>query len=180
MNYYSENAKEYIDSTINADMSELYAMFEPLLPKGGRILDVGFGSARDMLYFQSKGYDVAGIDIEPKFVEHAEKLGLKAEVADVLSYESVIKYDGIWACASLLHVDYEKLNEALKRLLGLLKDGGILFVSMKEGDFKGTDDKGRPLVMVREDFFSHYDVVVSRKTIESRRNVSWINVIIRK
>ena len=56
--YYQENAKEYIGKTINADMSSLYSKFEKYLRPGSKILDLGFGSGRDSLYFLSKGYEV--------------------------------------------------------------------------------------------------------------------------
>lgn len=85
--YYSEHSSEYIASTIGIDMSPVYALFEPLL-NGKRILDVGFGSGRDMLYFKSKGYEVFGIDTESAFVEHAKGVGLKASVADALTFVS--------------------------------------------------------------------------------------------
>ena len=52
-NYYDINAKEYIESTINCDMSLHYQKFLKYLPKTGKILDVGFGSGRDMIYFKS-------------------------------------------------------------------------------------------------------------------------------
>lgn len=180
MNYYAEHAEEYIISTLHADLSECYAMFEPYLPHNGRILDAGFGSGRDMLYFKSKGYEVHGIDVEPKFVEHARALGLKnVEVADVLQYAPMMKFDGIWACASLLHLPLNKLDEAIKKLLSMLNKGGALFVSMKEGSFEGVDEKGRPMLKIPESFFSKYNPVSSKRTIEKDRGIAWINVVIR-
>ena len=58
MKYYSDNSKQYIDSTINCDMAEQYNLFLKYF-SGKSILDVGFGSARDMLHFQSLGYIVS-------------------------------------------------------------------------------------------------------------------------
>ena len=180
MNYYSEHASEYIASTIATDMSYAYAMFEPLLPKGGSILDVGFGSGRDMLHFQSKGFDVHGIDLEPKFVEHAQSLGLNVEIGDVLRYSSDKKYDGIWACASLLHLPLKDVRPAIDHLLSFLHEDGVLFISMKEGSFEGIDDRGRPMLMVNEDIFKGYHVISLKKTLEAGRGLTWINVILRR
>jgi tRNA G46 methylase TrmB len=53
--YYSNNYKEYISSTQKVDMAEHYSRFLPYLFQGAKILDIGFGSGRDMLYFASKG-----------------------------------------------------------------------------------------------------------------------------
>lgn len=180
MSYYSEHAKEYIESTIGADMSEAYSMFEPFLPRGGSILDVGFGSARDMLHFRKKGFEVYGIDVERPFVDHAKSLGLKAEVGDILTYETEKRFDGIWACASLLHLKADQLHTAIDKLLYILKDRGVLFISMKEGDSEYVDEKGRPMLLVGEEAFVEYNVEATKKTLEEGRGIAWINVVIRK
>ena len=52
-NYYEKNASKYIEDTINCDMSEQYKFFLKNMPKKGMILDIGFGSGRDMRYFKS-------------------------------------------------------------------------------------------------------------------------------
>ena len=92
MKYYKEHYQEYIESTITNDMKDNYQMVEKYLHKGDRILDVGFGSARDMLYFQDKDYQVFGIDIEDGFIAHAISLHLKVEKQDIRTYESDEKF----------------------------------------------------------------------------------------
>ena len=49
--YYNYNAERFVESTINADVSELYMPFEKLLSPGAKILDLGCGSGRDSKYF---------------------------------------------------------------------------------------------------------------------------------
>jgi 2-polyprenyl-3-methyl-5-hydroxy-6-metoxy-1,4-benzoquinol methylase len=44
------------------------------------------------------------------------------------------EYDGIWACASLLHVGKTEIDDVLDRLTKSLKPKGILFGSFKYGD----------------------------------------------
>ena len=138
MSYYSKHAKEYIEETKFCDMSKQYQLFEKYLKGKGRILDIGFGSARDLYYFRSKGYEVYGIDPEKKFVKNAFNLGfeyiyqLKAEK---LPFKDL--FDGIWACASLLHIRPKKLKNTFKLCCQALKEGGIMYVSFKYGNFKG-------------------------------------------
>jgi hypothetical protein len=43
------------------------------------------------------------------------------------------EFDGIWACASLLHVAMRELHEVLVRLGRALRRGGVLYVSFKHG-----------------------------------------------
>ncbi len=178
--YYSEHSDEYIASTINADMSGVYALFEPLL-KGKRILDVGFGSGRDMIYFKSKGYEVYGIDNEPSFVKHALDEGLRVCLADVLTYQTEQRFDGIWACASLLHLKKKQMAEAIENLKGLLVDDGVLFVSLKEGEAETIDEKGRLMTFVSEAFLKELGFKMLLKSEDvSGRGVFWLNAVYRK
>ena len=62
INYYNLNADYYIKDTINSNMTELYSLFEKHIKPKSTILDLGFGSARDLLYFKNKGYITYGID----------------------------------------------------------------------------------------------------------------------
>ena len=71
MNYYKEHAQEFINDTFECDMSKQYYFFEKHLKSKGTILDIGFGSGRDSLYFQSKGYEVYAIDPEEEFPSHS-------------------------------------------------------------------------------------------------------------
>ena len=52
--YYKVNKDEFINSTINCDMSFHYNMFEKYLNIGDSVLEVGFGSGRDYVYFSKK------------------------------------------------------------------------------------------------------------------------------
>ena len=62
LKYYNDNAKAYIENTIKADVSDLYAHFLPKVPEGGSILDLGCGSGRDSKYFLEQGYQVTAVD----------------------------------------------------------------------------------------------------------------------
>ncbi|MCR5350198.1 MAG: class I SAM-dependent methyltransferase, partial [Acholeplasmatales bacterium] len=141
MSFYNENYEEYIDRTINADMGDIYKFFLKYAKTRGKLLDIGFGSGRDMLYFKSLGFDTYGIDPEPIFVSKAKEKGLEVECIDIndcfLEYD---KYDYIWACASLLHIKKEKLNQVFIICSNLLKDNGIMYCSFKYGEFEGIID----------------------------------------
>lgn len=47
----------------------------------------------------------------------------------------VNKYDGIWACSSILHLSLDDLVDVFKRMSKALKDEGIIYTSFKYGDF---------------------------------------------
>lgn len=181
-NYYKEHSQEYINQTIDANMKEQYVFFEKYLKPKAKILDVGFGSARDMLYFKNKGYDVYGFDLEEEFVKHALTLNLNVKQGDILTFKSNIKFDAIWACASLLHLKSEELLKGIDNLLSCLSDEGIMYLSFKYGDFEGNIE-GRYFTYLNEIKLTKLglNVIESKITNDvNNRNNKWLNIIIKK
>ncbi|MBR3840237.1 MAG: class I SAM-dependent methyltransferase [Erysipelotrichales bacterium] len=139
--YYEKNADDFIKGTINVDMSAQYAMFEKYLKANATILDIGFGSGRDSLYFQSLGHDVTAIDPIAVFCQKGIVLGIKKVInisAEDMNFQN--EFDGIWACASLLHIELEKLPGVFKKCYAALHDDGIMYVSFKMGHYEGIRD----------------------------------------
>ena len=100
MNYYNKNAHKYIENTKDVNMQEYYDIFLKCLNKGDSILDIGFGSARDLLYFKDNGYEVYGIDPIKEFCDNAKELGIiNIYQQSVLDISYVNKFNAIWACA---------------------------------------------------------------------------------
>ena len=62
INYYNQNAENFIANTQNADMHPTQERFLRLIDKNASILDFGCGSGRDTKYFLEKGYQVTAID----------------------------------------------------------------------------------------------------------------------
>lgn len=187
-NYYDVNAKEYIESTINCDMSIHYEKFLKYLPKTGKILDVGFGSGRDMIYFKSLGYEVEGIDTSVEFVNNMKEkeFNVRLESACELNYSA--EYDGIWACASLLHIKRDELEEVIIKCMNALKENGVLYCSFKYGDMEVEKDNRYFNYMNEEiicKFFkiSNVDIIEIYKTNDVRKDRNcdeWVNIIIRR
>ena len=133
--HYRQHAQAYADATRSVDMSPLYARFTPHLPAGGRVLDVGCGSGRDARAFAQQGFRVTAFDASPELAQLAARYtGLPVVVADVLALDGPATldlppdtlFDGIWACASLLHVPEARQARAWACLWPLLRPGGRL------------------------------------------------------
>jgi SAM-dependent methyltransferase len=133
--YYDRRAKEFYDNSVEADVSELYKGFLDLVPDGGWILDAGCGSGRDSKAFLEMGYQVEAIDASASMADLASKLtGLDVKERRFEEIDTVDRYDGVWACASLLHVPYSELARNLNSLVNAVKDSGVIYASFKLGD----------------------------------------------
>ena len=189
MKYYSEHSREYIADTKNANMKEIYTFFEKYLSeKACKIMDLGFGSGRDSLYFKSKGYCVCSIDPTKEFCENANNIGLddvRCIRAQEIDFNN--EFDGIWACASLLHVPSNELNEVFKRCYKSLKKDGVMYCSFKYGEYEGIRN-GRYFTDLNEDIFKKYisntgfeivDTLIT-KDVRPDREENWLNVILKK
>jgi SAM-dependent methyltransferase len=141
--YYDENCERFVEETFHIDMSSVYQPFLELVPAGGRILDAGCGSGRDALAFSTLGFTVEAFDASGPCVEQARRLtdlNIQQMRFDQMAFEN--EFDGIWACASLLHVLRHDLADTLTRFHRALRDGGVAYLSFKEGD-KDTKKNGR-------------------------------------
>ena len=137
--YYDETDEDYRDRTMGLDRRSRCAPLLSRLPAGGHIFDAGCGPGRDARAFKNLGFAVTAIDGSPEMCSLAsEHLGQTVHRMDFLDIEWVCRFDGIWACASLLHVHPHDLPDALQRLANALKRPGVLYASFKHGETQGT------------------------------------------
>ncbi len=116
-NYYNEKSKEFIRCILLRYVLRI-SFFKQYLTCARTILDICFGSGRDSLYFKNKGYEVYSLDPTLEFCQNAKALGLKhiyQMKAQDIKFKNI--FDGIWACASLLHVPSNELNATLKNVV---------------------------------------------------------------
>ena len=190
LNYYNENAKSFIEGTVNVDFVSVQDIFLQLLPSCGTILDFGCGSGRDTKYFLEHGYKVDAIDgsIELcKFASEYTGINVKHKLFHELT--DVEKYDGIWACASILHVKKTELPEILQKMCNATKKNGIIYVSFKYGDFEG-ERNGRYFTDMTEESMSELLTYIPELKVENqwitgdvregRGDERWLNMILRK
>ena len=74
LDYYNKNSEEYFNSTLNVDMTNTYKPFLKLVPKDGKILDLGCGSGRDSMNFMKLGYEVTAVDGSKELAKKASVL----------------------------------------------------------------------------------------------------------
>jgi len=127
---FSKKFKEFTDLNRRYE----FQRFIDLL-NGKQILDLGCGSGDNSLYFKEKGLDVTAIDLSEEMIKLCKEKGINAFLMDIENLEFEDKsFDGIWAATSLLHIPKSKLSKVIEKLNAILKDDGILFVCVKEGE----------------------------------------------
>lgn len=184
--YYNKNAEAFCNGTFNADMSYCIDKFLSYVDPNGLILDAGCGSGRDIKTFLKKGYRVEAFDASEAICLKASELsGIAVRCMVFQDFKEIDRYDGIWACASLLHVERKKLPEILMTLQKGLKANGVIYASFKYGDADRMKD-GRFFVDMNEELMAHLFESIGMKMIEcfatedvreDRNGEKWINAI---
>ncbi|NCA71921.1 MAG: class I SAM-dependent methyltransferase [Sphingobacteriia bacterium] len=186
--YYEDHAQSFFAETVEVDMAPLYARFLARVPPGGQILDAGCGSGRDALAFRRLGYAVTAFEASPALARMAsDYCGLPVEVQRFQEIEWEDRFDGIWACASLLHVPLAELPGVLRRLGRALKSGGVLYASFKYGArerehggrrFTDLDERGLAALVEGVPPFAVVETWVSGDRREGREGERWLNAVV--
>lgn len=190
IDYYNQNAEEFIDGTVSVDFRHIQNMFLELLPERARILDLGCGSGRDTKYFLEQGYMVDAIDGSLELCKAASEytgINVKHMFFQELNEEEI--YDGIWACASVLHVKREELPEIIRKMSLATKVNGVIYLSFKYGEFEG-ERNGRYFTDMTEDSMGEMLIDFPELKLEKqwitgdvragRGDERWLNMILRK
>lgn len=190
LQYYNNNSDKFIEGTQAVDFSATQNRFLSKLETGASILDFGCGSGRDTKAFLEKGYRVEATDGSAELCKLAsEYTGITVKNMLFEELDEREKYDGIWACASILHLPKEQLKIVLKKMITALKNNGIIYTSFKYGDFEG-ERNGRFFSDFTEKSFIEFlkfqnELIVEEYWITSdvrpgRGEEKWLNLIMRK
>ena len=189
VDYYNKNAESFFESTSTVDMAGLYEKFESYLSESSSILDCGCGSGRDSKHFVEQGYNVTALDASEELCKLASDLtGLEVRCMYFQEISYKHEFDGIWACASILHAEKEELPEILRKLRDALKPEGILYVSFKYGDYEGTRN-GRYFIDLTEKAMAGIlsevpglnilETWITGDVREGRASELWLNMILK-
>lgn len=188
IDYYNVNAVSYFNSTVGGDMSEAYSRFIKYVKPQGTIIDIGTGSGRDIKYFMNAGFEVYGIDASKELCRlSAEYTGAKIKCQTIQDWIPHMQYDGVWANASLIHLQKREVEDFINRLSKVLAEEGVLYISLKEGIDEGVDEKGRyfngltfndiSLLLSKIGYYSILENWISEDVL-LRRDVKWRNIIV--
>lgn len=190
LKYYDMNAEKFVEGTVSVDFVVTQNKFLDKLPVNASILDFGCGSGRDTKYFLDQGMNVEAIDGSKELCKMAsEYTGIEVKQMIFQELDEIEKYDGIWACSSILHLSKFELLSVLKKMIVALKDNGIIYTSFKYGEFEGNRND-RYFTDFTIDSFKNFIKNVDNISIEEywitddvrpgRETEKWLNLLLRK
>ena len=136
--YFNENAERCFADAFTITARDNQDRFLTYIKPGGKILDLGCGSGRDTAYFRGRAYDVTPVDGSAEMCRLASRyLGSPVRVMEFAELDDADCYDGIYASASLMHIEYDRLLEVLPKVSRALRVGGTLFMDFKYGETDG-------------------------------------------
>ena len=187
LSWYRDNAIQYAEETRNSLVLDALWEFLSRMKEGGTILDYGSGSGRDSAYFINKGFSVDSLDGSAEMKAQAERLfGIKVKLASFLSLEEKEKYDGIWAQASILHLEEHDLRVALTLIERALKRDGVFYSSFRKGEGDGYENGRWYTNMTERRFLSFLPAKLYVEKIWESQDVrpgvsrTWLSIICRK
>ena len=189
---YNQFAKNYVESTFETILQYQLTQFTSFL-KGKKVLDVGAGSGRDSLYLKEEGFIVSAIDLSSEITKEAKKktkVNMKEMDLRKLNFKDK-NFDGIWCCASFIHIPKKDAEKAVKEFNRVLNEQGVLYLGLREGTSEGLEPS---INLSREEVFISYYTqkeieelvrnmgfdIITTYIEQDNEGSSWINLFARK
>ncbi|WP_084287816.1 class I SAM-dependent methyltransferase [Desulfovermiculus halophilus] len=187
--FYSSRAREYFGQTFGIDPSSFLRPLTGYLSPGARILDIGCGSGRDMLWLQQKGFTCWGLELSSPLAGLARRhTGLPVIEADFESFDfQKMDMDALILVGALVHVPQARFKPVLARILrALKKSGGHVLITMKKGRGREIGPDGRVFYLWPEGdlirVFTDCGLVNLQHWIQEsaiRRTDTWMGFVLR-
>jgi SAM-dependent methyltransferase len=185
---YDSLAEKFAERFLDANPEPVIDSFAALLPPRASVLELGCGPGRDVAAMQERGLKVVGLDLSFGLLCQAPTITQGSLVqADMRSLPFPShQFDGVWLCASLLHIPKEQARGVLagaRRVMGL---GSVLYLGVKQGEGEEWTEDLAPR------FFAYYqpdevkgllgDLGFKLETvwITTAEHHDWINLFARK
>jgi len=184
--FYEKNYAKLIKNYDEADTKKLHLSFKKLIKKNDKVLDIGFGSGRDLKYIQTLGAECYGVENCKGFLKNFKKeLGFQNKLfygkIPNLKLPINIKFDIITLIAVIMHLNLIKIEKSIKNLKKILKNNGIIIVSYSLGKrknderfFENLDEKIIDEIFLRNGFIKLESI---KNNDGMKRKIDWITGI---
>ena len=187
---YDEIRLEYLERRLDRGVvQQALDEFAAEVMPGGLVLDVGCGPGFDTTELRRRGLRGVGVDLSLPML----RLGRQRYPgpychADMRGLPFLRRVAGIWACASMLHLQRQEFGGVLQGFSRVLRPEGVVSLSVKEGDGAGWDDH---LGAQRLRWFTYWsdaaldtelecaDFEIVRSSATTTPNTSWLRRLVR-
>lgn len=182
LSFYEKNAEEYIKESISFDMTSFNSFCEKIINENNiySVLDLGFGTGRDMLHFQKKGLNVSGIDGCSNFVKIAKQKGLNVFHEIIPDIKGIYpKYDLIYSVGVIFHLTEEEQSKLFQWIRNHLNKNGLFILSYNELN-RENDSERFFTTLKKENVDKEVSLeIVSEEIMSDKRNINWITTCYR-
>ncbi|HET7323443.1 MAG TPA: class I SAM-dependent methyltransferase [Halococcus sp.] len=137
----SEYRERHDDRSVITDAIETF--LNALDHEDERVLDVGCGPGWESAMFSEYGFDVTAIDLAPAFLAAAGKIApdtVRARMDMRTLGFADDSFDGLWTCASFLHVPLADACNTLCEFRRVLRPDGVLSCAVRRGEGERTNN----------------------------------------
>ena len=124
-------AQDWHDQPAPADLHAVVRRFF----RPGRSADIGCGSGREVAFLVANGFEAVGYDASEALLAQARARypGLSFEAAALPELEALPEsaFDNVLCETVVMHLPLPQIAPAVRRLVALLKPGGVLYLSWR-------------------------------------------------
>ena len=128
-------ARDWHEQPAPADLHDIVKRF---FISGGTTADIGCGSGREVAWLNANGFPAAGFDASDGLLTEARSrypdlsFG-HAELPDLQGIASG-SYNNVLCETVIMHLDYAQIAPSVRRMLDVVKPGGIFYLSWRVTD----------------------------------------------
>ena len=189
--YYDTHGQRLLQEYQQANMIELHQLLKKHIPPHSKVLDIGFGSMRELVYLHSLGHDIWGIDATELFVSNAQQNfpELKEHFFQAtLPFKEPLPlssdFNVVISIALWMHLQKEQYADAVKNIVTLLHPNrGIIVLSFSQGSRSDPDERYFEEVDIAylDKLLTQYGFHLIEKSITKdslkRDSLSWITLV---
>ena len=139
--YYNNESTNLILRYDNANMVLLHKLLLKYIPEQGSVLDIGFGSGRDLSFLKDNDYEIWGIDPSKKFLKHIQQKFPTIKEHFFLESIPFIKtslnvnkqFNAVIAIAMWMHLKHDQYEDVVESIVSVLNDTSTVIISYSEG-----------------------------------------------
>ncbi len=188
INYYNENYQDLLKRYDSANMEQLNKILDKFIFKDSFVLDLGFGSGRDLNYIKNITKDIYGLDGSIEFVNNLKqnkfyknKVSLSILPNIDTSLFNINKFDIIISIAVFMHLKKNEIKQTIVDIKNKLNNNGKVIISYST---KSRDDDKRDFLEITKDemilLFNNEDFkeleTISNKDSLNRK-IEWVTQV---